>query len=347
MRLKALLLTLAATGLLATGAHAYEPESGLWWNPAESGTGFTIDLQDDFMAVTIYGGGSNGEAKWYLAANRLDGNAYFEADLLAFSGVQPIGQPWHGEGIPESIGRLKIVFDPDDNRRATLTWPNGRSIPIERQEFYFVRPEDRAGVQSDTTRQLGEWQVSIDLSQSDADYPYSGDVLVFDDYGEDELGWFYEGCRPDNAQVGGCSSYALNNHDSVGFFEVPTGLHITLVKDGVFNGRMWYALYTMKMGTNDGSGDFILYPEGGDPDQRASYPARTFRSASRTFVQEGVGPAKRNSVGNAGGLAAQLAAQGVVLEPNGKSGRSETGSRVDLKALAPRIRVLEQRLQGR
>lgn len=340
MRMKALLTTFAACGILAHSALAYEPESGLWWNPAEPGTGYTIEIQDDFMAVTLYAGDSDGEAKWYLAADRLQGNAYFEAELLSFYAVQPIGQPYHGEGIPESHGYLKIVFDPDDNRRAVMTWPNGRSIPIQRQEFYFVRYEDIPGVPADITRMLGEWQVTIDQSQSDALYPYSGDVMVFDDYYRDAGDWFYEGCRPDDAQVGGCSNYALTYHDAVGFFESPTGLHLSLVKDGVYDGRMWYALYTLKMGTNDGSGEFVLYPQGGNPDAWDSYPARTFRSASRTFVQEGAGPAKRS--GRASGLAAQLAAQGVQLEPN----QAKAALSADA-GLAARVRVLEQRLQAR
>ncbi len=339
-------LLLAGVAVFTTDAvHAYEPESGLWWNPAESGTGYAIEVQDDLMAVTIYGGSSTGQAKWYIAAGRLDGNAYFEADLLGFHAVQPMGGSYPGEPLPDpGYGRLKIVFNSQDNRRATLYWPNGRAVPIQRQEFYFVRPEDSPGVQSTTTRMLGEWQVSIDLASSDAAYPFSGDVVVFDDYYRDNAKqrWYYEGCRPDDAQVGGCSSYALNNHDAVGYFESPTGLHVNLVKDGFYNGAMWYALYVFKMGTNDGSGEFTLYPQGGNPDNWTTYPARTFRSASRTFVQEGVGPAKNNGKGRASGLAAQFAAQGV-LGAASKSARGHHGR----DGLLPLVRDLEARLEAR
>ncbi|MCB1567576.1 MAG: hypothetical protein KDI69_01980 [Xanthomonadales bacterium] len=338
-------LSLLLAGIVAMVSHtasAYEPESGLWWNPAESGTGYQIEIQDDMLAITVYGGAPGGVAKWYGAAGRLQGNAYFEADLLSAYNVQVIGQPYFGFPTAEpSYGRLKIVFDPNNNRRATLTWPNGRSIPIQRQEFYFVRPEDDAGVQPNTTRLLGEWQVSIDLSDSDADYPFSGDVLVFDDYYKDSGDWYYEGCRPDDAQVGGCSNYALTYHDAVGYFESPTGLHVNVVKDGIYNGQQWYALYVMQMGTNDGSGEFTLYPQGANPDNYAAHPARTFRSASRTFVQEGVGPAKRNKRGPDGGLAAQLAGQGVL------NVRAKSVARFDRAALAPVIRKLEAKLEAR
>lgn len=344
MRLFATLLAIVATAFTISAAQAYEPESGLWWNPAESGTGYTIEVQDDFMSVTLYSGSQTGQAKWYIAAGLLDRNAYFEADLLSFYAVQPIGKPYQGEPLIEpSYGRLKIVFDPNNNRRATLTWPNGRTVPIQRQEFYFVRYEDTVGVWPEVTRMLGEWQVTIDLSSTGEAYPFSGDVLVFDDYARDSNGWYYEGCRPDDAQVGGCSNYALTYHDAVGYFEAPTGLHLSLVKDGIYGGQQWYALYLMQMGTNDGSGEFVLYPKGANPDNYDAHPARTFRTASRTFVQEGVGPAKHNKPGPAQGLSSQLAAQGVLPLP----AKTAAQSRFDRSALMPRIRDLEARLQAK
>lgn len=344
MRIAAVVLLAAIVGLVAGNVQAYEPESGLWWNPDESGTGYFIEIQDDMLVFAVSGGSLSGQAKWYSAVGRLDGNAYFEAELQSYTNMQAIGMPYYGRPTLEpGYGRVKIVFDPQDNRRATLTWPNGRSVPIQRYEFYFVRPEDAAGVRADTTRMLGEWQVSIDLSSSDADYPYSADVLVFDNYYRDRGDWFYEGCRPDDAQIGGCSNYAATYHDAAGYFEAPSGLHVSLVKDGVYGGLQWYALYLMQMGTNDGSGEFVLYPQGRNPDNYDAFPARSFRSASRTFVQEGSGPAKRNKTGPDGGLAALLAAQGVVLGPTKSAPRSS----FDRAALLPLIRRLEARLQAR
>lgn len=344
-----LLTLLAAAGLAATTAHAYEPESGIWWNPNESGTGYAIEVQDDMMAVTIYGGDQNGFAKWYTSTGRLDGNAYFEADLLGFDHVQPIGKPYPGRPVLEpGYGKLKIVFDPNDNRRATLTWPNGRSIPIQRQEFYFWRSgEDPNSISVDTTKMLGEWQITADISSfPNADYPFMADVLVLDLYerGSDGI-WYYEGCRPDDAQVGGCSDYALTHFEAVGYFEAPTGLHVTVVKDGVDQyGRQYYVLYVMKMGTNDGSGELTAYMGGTNPDHQPAYPARAFRSASRTFVQEGSGPAKSVKDSPARlGLSAQLVAQGATLPAPSKT---KIASRFDRTALLPVIRQLEARLQA-
>lgn len=293
-------ITAAATG----PALAYSPESGLWWNPAESGTGYTIEIQDNMMVVTVYGGAQDGRSKWYTAAGLMQGNALFEADLYGFSGVQPIGGHYGGRPSPEpSYGKLRIVFDPDNNRRATLTWPNGRSIPIQRHEFYFQRSDDAAAAGSNTLRMLGEWQFTIDFSSNPSvTIPYSGDIVVLDKYQYDAQipAWSYEGCRPDNSTAGNCSAHARQKHDATGYFAAPDqnypqGAHLILVKDVVLDGQQWFVLYEMVMGTNEGSGQFRLYPRGDDPYRYTAYPVRSFRSASRSFVQEGYGPSKTAS----------------------------------------------------
>lgn len=341
------LALVAAT--LTSPALAYTPESGLWWNPEESGTGYTIEIQDNLMVVTVYGGNPNGEAKWYTAAGLLQGNALFEADLLGFSAVQPIGGHYGGRPTPDPVyGRLKIVFDPDDNRRATLTWPNGRSVPIQRHEFYFQRSDDNAAAGSNTLRMLGEWQFTSDLSADpEASFPYGGDVVVLNQYDYDNSipSWVYEGCRPDNAQDGQCSNNALQHHDATGYFAAanaryPNGAHLILVKDVIAQGRQYYALYELVMGTNDGSGQFRLYPSGANPYSYRAFPVRAFRSASRSFVQDGVGPSKQ-----AIPTPAQTRARGIglLIKPQ----LLETSETIKTSAAElDLIRQLEARLEG-
>ncbi|HHL32719.1 MAG TPA: hypothetical protein ENJ41_09035, partial [Oceanospirillales bacterium] len=35
-------------------AQAFTPESGFWWNPDESGSGYAIEIQDNFLFMTLY-----------------------------------------------------------------------------------------------------------------------------------------------------------------------------------------------------------------------------------------------------------------------------------------------------
>ncbi len=354
MRLLATLLIGCLAALVVNNARAYEPESGQWWNPAEPGIRYFIEIQDDYLVLVVAGGDPAGKAKWYLAQGRLDGNARFEATLRSYTGIQPIGQAFTRRPVIESsLGRVKIVFNANNNWRARLTWPNGRSVSIRRYDNHFKRAEDTGGVTSYTLKMLGEWSVVSDIStNTEASFPFSADVLVLDDYGYDNTSslqtWVYEGCRPDDAQVGGCSNHALDNHDAFGFYEPPSnafpaGVQVIVVKDGAYNGTMWYALYELAIGTNDGSGWFTLYPQGADPYDYDAYPARAFRTASRTFVQEGTGPAKlgEDGAGRAGGLAAQLAAQGA-LPVRTKAMSPERAEHA--AARLPLIRALEARL---
>ena len=59
--------------LVAAPAQAYTPESGIWWNPAESGSGYVIEIQDNFMALGYYGGDAQGRATWWTSAGFLTG----------------------------------------------------------------------------------------------------------------------------------------------------------------------------------------------------------------------------------------------------------------------------------
>lgn len=47
------------------------PETGLWYNPDQSGTGFNLDFQNGIMAGYYYGYDINGEPEWYLVTNKL------------------------------------------------------------------------------------------------------------------------------------------------------------------------------------------------------------------------------------------------------------------------------------
>ncbi|MCX7556290.1 hypothetical protein OS187_05555 [Xanthomonadaceae bacterium JHOS43] len=353
MRFLATLLFGCLALFVMRDARAYEPESGQWWYPSEPGIRYFIEIQDDRLTLVVAGGAPNGQAKWYVAEGALNGNARFEATLRSYKGIQPIGQPFTARPSVESnLGRVKIVFNPDNNWRARLTWPNGRSVPIRRFDNHFKRAEDTGGVTASTLKMLGEWQIVSDLSSNaNASFPFTADVLVLDDYGFDNhpslRTWVYEGCRPDDGQVGGCSTYALTNHDASGYYEAPSsdfpaGVQVIVLKDGLYDGRMWYALYELAIGTNDGSGWFTLYPQGADPYDYQAWPARAFRSASRTFVQEGTGPAKQGNKVPAftRSMVAHLAAQGALPTPKASS-RGRDDRVVERVA---RIRELEARL---
>jgi len=343
--MRAIVLGLFAAAVsLAPDARAYTPESGLWANVNEPGSGMSIEIQDNLLGLTLYAGDAFGRPIFYTSAGLLTGNALYQGRLIRYDNIQCIGCPPAGGPLEyDDVGQVTIAFDPNDNTRATLTWPNGRQIPIQRFEFYYKRPEDPASIPAQATKMLGEWQVSIDLADyPGSTYPFSGDVLVLDDYewSNQSSSWLYTGCRPDDAQVGGCSNFALANHAAAGFFEAPTGWQVIVVWDGVYDGQPWNVLYEFKIGTESGSGWFTLYRDGTPPENYDAYPARAWRSASRTFVQEGEGPSKAASTRQPQGLGRVLLAADVPV-PKARSTRPETAARADI------IRALEAQLRGK
>lgn len=280
----------AALAFAPAPAEAYTPESGIWWNPNESGSGVVIEVQDNLMVVAAYVGDEDGNATWYTATAFLQGNALFEGSLDLTQNSQCIGCPYLGVPTvtPGAGGDLKIVFDATDETKAALTWDNGRTIPIERFEFYTRRPEDGA-TPTDITKMLGEWQWVMDASSVNG-FPFYGDVLVLDVFGfhNSKQLWIYEGCRAENSIDGGCSEDALDFNPAAGTYVQSANVQCIVVKDSSTS----YVLYASRVGTNDVRGEATVYPRGTNPGTLLPYPTRAFRSASRQFVQNGTGPAK-------------------------------------------------------
>lgn len=305
-----LLPALAPLGLAAAFAAApaqgYTPESGIWWNPNASGGGFVIEIQDNFMALSYFGGDEQGRATWWTAGGLLTGNALFEnVPLNRTVGSQCIGCPY--TGFPQVVadgGTVTVRFDPDDNTKATVTWSNGVSVPIERQQFYLKRWDDPAPVPMKTTMMLGEWQVVMDFASAPgAGFDFYGDVIVLDDFrfNAQSNRWEFIGCRADNSLVAGCSNFALANHFAWGYYDAPSGLHVLYVQDTPQN-RL---LYLIDTATDSGIGEITVFPNNANPANYDAYPMRSFRTASRKFVQEGFGPAKA-AAAEAGGVVGGL-----------------------------------------
>ena len=276
--------------LLATPARAYTPESGVWWNPNEPGTGILIEIQDNFLFAAAYTYDSAGRPIWYTSAGFLDGNARFTGVLDAFNGGNCPGCPYRpnredlGAGGP-----ISILFNGNDPTRATLTW-GGRSMPIERFQFYLKRPEDEQdlpGVRIQLTKTLGEWQSVLDFTDNaGADFQYYGDVAVLDVLTFDNSGDFVDGCRPSDSLQGFCTDRDARDHRAIMEYHASSGEHVLLVD----NSSSTWAAYFLDIGTNTFSGEVAVYNKGSTP--QVFFPVRGHRTASRSFVQEGVGPSK-------------------------------------------------------
>ncbi len=311
-----------ATGLALTAtsaAFAYTPESGFYWNPEEPGTGVLIEIQDNFLFLNGLLFLPDGSPTFVTSQGFLDDNAMRfvstgdpgdGSSVNTFRGGQCLGCAFTGppQIFLGSEGPVEIVFDPEDPSRASLTW-GGRTTSIERFQFGLVRSTDAAPVS--ITKMLGEWNTTLDFSTNaqNEGRRFDGDVLVVDQLDSAMSGgeFSFEGCRPEDSLVGFCSDAAFDSDELAGSFDAATGRHMMLVNNGRADpdGSDSCLLYDVRVGSNvftggldgdlDGSNDggVTSYACGADNVMDLdAYPVRGFRSASRSFVEDGSGPAQ-------------------------------------------------------
>jgi hypothetical protein len=121
-------------GGLSSPPSATQPQSGYWWNPAEGGRGYTIEVQDNVVFVASYMYDGSGNAVWYASgpAALTTGNVY-QGNWADYGGGQTLTGSFQAASVTGSAGSLTVQFT--SPTAGTLTLPDGRQIPIERFAF--------------------------------------------------------------------------------------------------------------------------------------------------------------------------------------------------------------------
>jgi hypothetical protein len=115
--------------LIGPAPPSITPKVGLWWNPAESGTGYALDVSNGVLAITIYSFLADGSAQWYASAGPIVGNSV-SASLDKYVGGQCIGCAYNGSGtVTGNDGTITITFTTATSATAYL--PNGRVTQIQ------------------------------------------------------------------------------------------------------------------------------------------------------------------------------------------------------------------------
>lgn len=126
--------------LVSAGARAFPPDVGWWWNPAQGGRGYSIEVQNGYMFFAGYLYNADGSATWYVAQGDYNNTtSTFTGPLLAFAGGPCITCPFTQATQRPSPGNISLVFS--TTTTGTLTWPGG-SFPITRF-IYGVGPGAR------------------------------------------------------------------------------------------------------------------------------------------------------------------------------------------------------------
>jgi alpha-tubulin suppressor-like RCC1 family protein len=128
------------------------PATGWWWNPAEPGRGFMIEVQNGqlFMATFLYS--FSGEATWFGSGPSGYGSGVYAGVLNLYGGGQTLtGAYTPATLVGGSFGTITIDFS--SATTGSITWPEG-TIPIER--FDIVPGGSTATIPSGTP-QAGWW----------------------------------------------------------------------------------------------------------------------------------------------------------------------------------------------
>jgi hypothetical protein len=108
-------------------------ESGWWWNAAESGRGFSIEIQGTTLFMVGFMYDDLGNPIWVTSAGPMQSATRYSGRLLTATGGQALNGPYRPPSATPDLGAIAIDFSGTD--RATLTLPSGKTVPITRYRF--------------------------------------------------------------------------------------------------------------------------------------------------------------------------------------------------------------------
>lgn len=150
---------LVAFVLFAGQASAFQPRTGQWWNPAESGRGFNIEIQNGVMTLTVYTYDAAGNAQWYLASGAMTGAQHsFSGALNKYVGGQCAACSYQPATLAGNDGTVTVNFTSEI--AATVSLPGGHVSAIRPLNFAYGDPPQGL---------LGEWVYVYDIISTFAD----------------------------------------------------------------------------------------------------------------------------------------------------------------------------------
>lgn len=129
---------LAALRLASPQALAL-PEAGWWWNPNESGSAYSLEIQGNrlFMAAFTYR--PDGRPVWHVAAGTLSPDGRFIGDLKEYAGGQTLGGTYRPAQVKSIATPMQLECE--TSTTCTLTLSDRR---VEIKRFHFEATEEGA-----------------------------------------------------------------------------------------------------------------------------------------------------------------------------------------------------------
>lgn len=204
----------SAGGLYLTNRCAAKPQSGWWWNPSESGRGFSIEVSGNTMFLAAYLYESSGRAAWYISAGPLNADGSYSGRLQEYTGGQSLTGGYKAPSVTSDLGPVSLSCT--STTSCSLTTAGG-SVPIQR----YVWDGSAAPLGAPET---GWWW---NASESGRGFflEQQGNVLFLSGYMYDSAGndvWYISsGPKTGNLFLGNWAQYG-NGQTLTGVYKAPT-----------------------------------------------------------------------------------------------------------------------------
>jgi hypothetical protein len=99
----------------------FQPDSGWWWNPEESGRGYSVEVQGDKLFAVAFMYDAVGNPVWYYTAGTMASATSYDGPWMQFAHGQTLGGAYRFPDTPAPIGRLHIDFTAIDQAVFTMS----------------------------------------------------------------------------------------------------------------------------------------------------------------------------------------------------------------------------------
>ena len=106
--------------------------SGVWWNPAENGRGYTIEVRGNTLVFYTYLFDAAGNATWYGGANTMNLNGTVDVQLQEYAGGQSLLGSYKAPLVKGIVTNARLACS--TSTTCTLTWAGG-TVPIQKFQY--------------------------------------------------------------------------------------------------------------------------------------------------------------------------------------------------------------------
>src|SRR5262249_952585 len=114
--------------VFGSGDTPFEPQAGWWWDPDEPGTGYSVEVQGQFLFMVGFMYEDGGRPVWYFVAGPKTSDTTFHGNVQQLAGGQTMGGAYRAPGAPANIATVDIVFDDVDQATFTFTKSTGATL---------------------------------------------------------------------------------------------------------------------------------------------------------------------------------------------------------------------------